>query len=118
MTIEIKVSDEVYRKILECHKITGNIRKDIDKETVEFLMNLESYFLIKPYLTKEEICHNEGSKNCVKCEEPDCDSARGRRRKEEGRKMTKKCDIKGCKRKATIFTKDFALCKIHHAKEC
>ena len=24
MTGEIKVSDEVYRKILECHEITGN----------------------------------------------------------------------------------------------
>ena len=28
--------------------------------------------------------------------------------------MAKKCDIKGCKEKATVFTKTFAFCEKHY----
>lgn len=58
-------------------KITVNIREGISKETVEFLMNCKSFFLFKHSLSHEDVCHNAGSKQCVECEEPECDSAKG-----------------------------------------
>jgi len=64
------------RKV-KSREITVNIRTDIAKETVEFLMNRKSFFLFKPHLSHEDVCHNEGSKHCLECEEPECDSAKG-----------------------------------------
>ena len=58
-------------------KVTVNIRTDVAKETIEFLMNLESYFTIKPELTKPLICYNAESPLCNKCEEPECLLAEG-----------------------------------------
>ena len=53
------------------------LRNDISKETAEFLMNVESYLTIKGEFPYSKICTNANSKLCKKCEQPDCDLARG-----------------------------------------
>ena len=58
-----------------------NIPNHMTKETAEFLLNIESYLLIKPELTYPMICYNAKTKNCKKCEQPECDLAEGWRRK-------------------------------------
>lgn len=58
-------------------KICINVPDYLDREVAEFLLNNKSYFLIKPKLTKPQICYNAGTKNCEKCEEPECDLAQG-----------------------------------------
>lgn len=65
------------------HKVTITIPKGTTKETAEFLLNLESYFLFEPTVRKRDICYNAGSPLCKKCEEPECDLARGWMKKDE-----------------------------------
>ena len=62
-------------------RICINVPKYLDRETAEFLLNNESYFLIS--LAKSEICYNANTKICKKCEEPECDLAEGWRRNEK-----------------------------------
>jgi len=51
--------------------------EESQREALEYLVNLDSWFTMKPEVPrKEDLCVNY-KKHCKKCQEPQCDSARG-----------------------------------------
>ena len=58
-------------------RICIDVPEYLDRKVAEFLMNVESYLAIKGEFPYSKICINAGSKLCKKCEQPDCDLARG-----------------------------------------
>ena len=51
--------------------------EQMNRETMQYLINITSYILYKPHLEKHKMCVNAGKKLCKKCQEPQCDLARG-----------------------------------------
>ena len=48
------------------------------EEFLAYLVNLKSWFLVKPEIGHDgEICVHASSKFCKKCQQPECDFARG-----------------------------------------
>lgn len=51
--------------------------KLLDAIYQEVINQSPSYFLYKPDLKQEDLCHNANTKLCKKCHQPECDLAEG-----------------------------------------